>query len=443
MSYKNNTDEPSRLSGVAILPWIVALILFLVLAGSVAMVGRGLTTDQVFVSERVLVIREALVVVETPSSETVESKPPTRGGGKPHAEANEGAAQIEPSSDTPVEQAELSGEVLRGAESMHKPEGYEVEKLFETPATASPLEPKFPTAIKKSAAAPARPSAVVSAAVSPKLRSSADVLPPGPELGRVETSLQGLLPRIGLDSREPWKVYARPHSSQDERPRVAIILDGLGLSSAATEAAIQGLPGEVTLAFHPFADNIQQWIGLSRAAGHEVLLNLPMEPVDLSANDPGTRALSVALSPEKNQDRMRWALARVSGYVGIVNHMGSRFTASRDSMQPILAELKARGLLLVDARSAMSSIVTSLATEMEVPRAINDLFLDNREVSRPTVDARLAEVERIAREVGVSIAIGQAFPVTIERIRKWALTLNKKGIALVPISAVVGRQSDR
>jgi polysaccharide deacetylase 2 family uncharacterized protein YibQ len=174
-----------------------------------------------------------------------------------------------------------------------------------------------------------------------------------------------------------------------------------------------------------------------------VLLNLPMEPVDFPANDPGPRALFVTLSPDENQDRMRWALSRVSGYVGVVNHRGSRFTTSRDAMQPILAELKARGLLFVDARSAARSVATVLASEMQVPRAINDRFLDNREVSRATVDARLAEVERIAKDAGVSIAIGQAFPVTLERIRAWAATLEGKGIALVPISAVVDKQSDR
>jgi polysaccharide deacetylase 2 family uncharacterized protein YibQ len=123
--------------------------------------------------------------------------------------------------------------------------------------------------------------------------------------------------------------------------------------------------------------------------------------------------------------------------------MGSRFTTSRDAMQPILAEIKARGLLYVDARSSARSVATVMATQMQVPRAINDRFLDAREVSRTTIDARLTELERIAKDAGVSIAIGQAFPVTIERVREWARTLDRKGIALVPVSAVVNAQADR
>ena len=99
------------------------------------------------------------------------------------------------------------------------------------------------------------------------------------------------------------------------------------------------------------------------------MLNLPMEPEDIRANDPGPRALFVTLTPEENLDHMRWTLSRVSGYVGVVNHM-----VSRDATQPVLTELKARGLLFVDARSAARSAAPSLATEMEVPRAINDRF---------------------------------------------------------------------
>ena len=178
----------------------------------------------------------------------------------------------------------------------------------------------------------------------------AGVLPPAPDPGLVEQSALGPLPRIGDDGRLPWQVYARPFDDRDTRPRIALIMSGLGLSGAATQSAIQGLPGGVTLAFQPFADDLQQWIRLSRAAGHEVLLNLPMEPVDFPASDPGPRALFVAHAPEENVELLEWALSRVSGYVGLLNHMGSRFTTSREAMLPIMTALEQRGLAFVDAR---------------------------------------------------------------------------------------------
>lgn len=281
------------------------------------------------------------------------------------------------------------------------------------------------------------------AAVPAPPPGDAGVLPPAPDPGLIEQTAAGPLPRIGDDGRQPWQVYARPFDNRDTRPRVAIVLSGLGLSGAATQAAIQGLPGGVTLAFQPFADNLQQWIRLARAAGHEVLLNLPMEPVDFPASDPGPRALFVAYAPEENIERLEWALSRVSGYVGLLNHMGSRFTTSREAMLPIMTTLRLRGLAFVDARVSARSVATVLATEQGVPRAINDRFLDAREVSRSTVDARLLELESIAGEVGVAVGIGQAFPVTIERIRAWAATLNGKGIVLAPVSAVLDRQADR
>jgi hypothetical protein len=308
------------------------------------------------------------------------------------------------------------------------------EPVTETPTETAAVPPPAPKVESPQPAVPQVPQLPV---------QTGRGLQPAPDPALIEQSSFGPLPKIGANGREPWQAYARPVKSGDNRPRVAVILSGLGLSSAATEAAIQGLPGEVTLAFQPFADNIQQWIRLARAAGHEVLLNLPMEPVDFPANDPGPRALFVTLSPEENEERLRWALSRVTGYVGVVNHMGSRFTTSRESMQPILAEIKARGLLYVDARSSARSIATVMASQMQVPRAINDRFLDSREVSRVTIDARLIELERIAKDAGVSIAIGQAFPVTIERVREWAQTLESKGLALVPVSAVVNAQADR
>ncbi len=423
-----NTDRPSRLSTVAVLPWTVALLLFLALAGTLALVGIGLTSDPDPAPAMAENTPPTPPPNPEPEAEPAAAPPPETAAAPPAAPTIPPAAEPEPA---PV--AETPPPVSAPAEPAPPADA----PVAEAPESTTPEVGKPDEQV---AAAP--PPPLPTAAPQPQRRAPGG-LPPAPEPALVEPSPLGPLPRIGPNGREPWRAYARPFDAGDERPKVAIILSGLGLSAAATEAAIQGLPSEVTLAFQPFADNIQQWIRLSRAAGHEVLLNLPMEPVDFPANDPGPRALFVSLSPEENQDRLRWALSRVSGYVGVVNHMGSRFTVSREAMQPILAELKARGLLFVDARSAARSVATGLASEMQVPRAINDRFLDNREVSRATIDARLAEVEQIARETGVSIAIGQAFPVTIERVREWSDKLSGKGIALVPISAVVDRQPDR
>ena len=262
-----------------------------------------------------------------------------------------------------------------------------------------------------------------------------------PEL--VERTPQGFLPRVGQDGRQPWQVYARPLDTTDDRPRLAVVLTSLGLSSAATEAAIQGLPGGITLAFQPYAEDLQQWIRLARAAGHEVMLNLPMEPVDYPSSDPGPQALFTALTSQQNLARLDWALSRVTGYVGVTNYMGSRFTTSRDAMLPVVQTLKDRGLLLLDSRASARSVAATLATELAVPRAINDRFLDTGEVTRVSIDARLAEAERIALEVGTSVVIGQPYPVTIERLRAWALDLESRGIALAPLSAVVDLQEDR
>lgn len=306
------------------------------------------------------------------------------------------------------------------------------------PAAAAPQ----PSDAPQPAAPPATPAqrearVVETALIAPKLPPAATgpALPPAPDPALVRTSAVGPLPIVAPDGRAPWKVYARPFDTTDTRPRIAVVITGLGLSDAATEAAIQGLPGAVTLAFAPYHDDLGSWLQLARAAGHEVLLNVPMEPVDYPRNDPGPLTLLTSLDSKANIQRLEWMLGRAVGYVGVADLMGSRFTASRRNLRPILQALADRGLMFVDSRSAADSVVPDVAREVGVPWAQNTVIIDEV-VARAAIDARLAELERRARDQGRAIGVGSAFPATLERIAQWAAEADGKGFVLAPVSAL-------
>jgi len=241
----------------------------------------------------------------------------------------------------------------------------------------------------------------------------------------------------------PWQRNAQPFEAPETRPRVAIVLVGMGLSSAATEAAIRQLPGPVSLSFSPYSRRLNEWIALARVNGHEVLLDLPMEPTSYPDDDPGPQALLTALSPEQNLARLDWALRRATGFVGVTSVMGSRFLASEEHLTPILNELKSQGLLFLDSRASEASVAGPLAQKLGLANAVNDRFLDLAQASRVAIDARLVQLERIARSEGYAVAIGQPYPVTIERLQEWAAGLEARGLVLAPLSTVAAARVAR
>lgn len=251
-----------------------------------------------------------------------------------------------------------------------------------------------------------------------------------------------LIPVIppALEQLSHWERYRQPFNLDDKRPRIAVVLTGLGLSDSATEAAISQLPAAVTLSFSPYARDLEHWIALARARGHEVMLDLPMEPTSFPNEDPGPQALLTNLTPQANLDRLDWVLSRGSAYVGLAGSMGSRFTASRDAIEPILREVKERGLIFLDRRTTEDSLVPALAAEIGLPRAINNRSIDERQASRVAIDARLAQVERIALTDGFAVAMAQPYPVTLNRLVEWTAELTSRGFAIAPISALADRQ---
>jgi len=371
--------------------------------------------------------------VSADNTEDLPAPPPSALEPSTEMAVDTGAPEVHEPAGSPAEDiaAEDIMAVDTGAPEVHEPAGSPAEDIAAEDIAAEDIAALALT----ESSAPTEPGAVSAPlrGVPRTMEEFRGVIVPDPEL--TVASPSGPLPVIGPDGREPWRIYARYHEDTGDRPRIAIVLGRLGYSQSATHASIQQLPGAITLGFAPYAPRLADWISQARAAGHEVLLQIPMEPYNYPANDPGPYTLLTSLSTEDNIGRLEWLLGRGSGYVGITNFMGSRFTSSRDHVKPILGELKERGLLFLDAKVSRDSVAQELATELGVPNTASSRFLD-LEASRVAIDARLFELERIAKSAGSAVGMGLPYPVTIERLAVWAETLEAKGLALVPVSAL-------
>jgi polysaccharide deacetylase 2 family uncharacterized protein YibQ len=256
----------------------------------------------------------------------------------------------------------------------------------------------------------------------------------------LETVTVGTLPVIAPDGRQPWRYYARPFNDPLNRGRIAIVITGMGLNAAASEAAIDRLPGEVTFAFSPYAD-IAKLTQMARNDGHEILISLPLEPLTYPQHDPGPHTLLTTLSEEENIARMEWVMSQAQGYVGIVGEYGSRFTTRSAQMLPVLEQAKKRGLMYLDAAATPDSVAMRVGRDLGVPRATNDRTIDV-EANRAAIDAQINRVENLARTSGQAVLFASPHLITLDRLAEWLPTLSKKGLVLAPVTAIVGRQPD-
>lgn len=277
--------------------------------------------------------------------------------------------------------------------------------------------------------------------------SGALQLPPVPVRSLVESSRYGPLPKIAADGTRPSEVYARPAShagapGPGQPVRIAILITNLGLSEVETTQAINSLPGPVTLGFGPYGRNLEGWVRQARAAGHEIMLQVPLEPFDYPDNDPGPHTLLTSLSPEENMKRLHWIMSRFTGYTGITNYMGAKFTAAQQAFLPVLEEIKSRGLLYLDDGTAARSTASQIARDLGMDYSSSQLVIDEGR-NATEIDLALKKLESIAQQNGLAIGIGSSLPVTIGRVAEWSKSLKSKGIELIPVSAAVrsGRQT--
>jgi uncharacterized protein len=265
------------------------------------------------------------------------------------------------------------------------------------------------------------------------------VMAPAPQPALLEEGPYGPLPKIAADGRKPWQVYARPSDPGETRPRIAIVITEIGLSTAASLEAIRRLPPAVTLSVDPYAAEPENWAPKARAAGHEILLSLPLESSEFPFRDPGPAALLTSLAVEDNLDRLQRVLGRCTGYVGVSSAFGRRFEQDAGSVRPILEFIARRGLMYVGGNTSASSAAPEFAGESDFPLVTVDVWIDN-EATPHGIDRALAQLEATARERAVAVGLARNYPLTVARLATWAASLEQRDIVLVPVSAIAGRQ---
>ncbi|MEK9969797.1 MAG: divergent polysaccharide deacetylase family protein [Ferrovibrio sp.] len=237
-----------------------------------------------------------------------------------------------------------------------------------------------------------------------------------------------------------WRARAVAPPAAAKPPYVALLIDDAGLDRKGTQRAI-AMPGPVTLSFMSYANELSEQSAAARAAGHEVMLHLPMEPLDVKHNNPGPNALYVSQDAAELQRRLTWHLDRFSDYVGVNNHMGSRFTADAGRMGQVLDEIQRRQVFWLDSLSGPNSAGPALARKRGLDAVERDLFLDDER--SPGVAYELAAMERIARARGDVIAIGHPHGATLTALEKWIASAGERGFSLVPVSTVLLRRQQQ
>lgn len=257
----------------------------------------------------------------------------------------------------------------------------------------------------------------------------------------LQKTREGMIPKIAPDGTRAFAKYASPRevpANRKDAPRIAIIVGGLGISASATAEALTKLPPPVTLAFAPYGGNLETLATEARDTGHEVLLQVPMEPLDYPNNDPGPRTLLTSLSNDQNIERLHWLMGRIKGYVGLASYMGARFTASNRALTPVLREAAKRGLIYVDDGASPRSIAGQLAGSLNLPFAKADSVLDSVPTPRE-IERALARLEMTARANDVAIGYATAQLSTVTVISRWAKEVEKRGFLLVPITMVAAK----
>ena len=263
---------------------------------------------------------------------------------------------------------------------------------------------------------------------------------PDPRL--IEKGAHGPLPKIAPDGAKPMEVYGRPAVTpsilKGGAPQMVLVVGGMGLNASATQMAAERLPGAITLAFAPYGIDLDKQVSKAREAGHEILLQLPMESFGGPRENPGPHSLTTDAKADVLKDNLHWLMSRFTGYVGVSNFLGAKFTSNEQALSQILKDTAKRGLIYFDDGSSPRTLAPGLAANMNIAFAGADVVIDSNPEPE-AISAALSKLEALARQKGLAIGFANGLPAGVDPIANFAKSLPGRGILLTPLSASLGK----
>ncbi len=236
----------------------------------------------------------------------------------------------------------------------------------------------------------------------------------------------------------PPPVIQRPSARIGHKAKVAIIIDDMGYDSDLGRRMVN-LDKGITISMLPFAPFKRKILVAAREHGHEIMLHLPMEPMEYPSVKPGPGALLSSMSPDDLIEQLQRDLADVNGVAGVNNHMGSRLTSMDAQMRQIFSILKKRGLFFIDSRTTADTVCRPSAQLLKLPFAQRDVFIDHVDDSM-FIRNQLKLLVKRAKRQGYAIGIAHPHPKTCEVLEEMIPKL-KAEVDLVPASRVVALAS--
>ncbi|MBL4891187.1 MAG: divergent polysaccharide deacetylase family protein [Rhizobiaceae bacterium] len=259
-----------------------------------------------------------------------------------------------------------------------------------------------------------------------------------------EQGATGIIPKRSPDGLRAMDVYSRPPLTEGSFgvARVVLIVGGMGISQSGTQQAIRQLPGEVTFAFAPYGNSLGRWMQAARKSGHELLLQIPMEPFGYPQNSPGIHTLRTNVSPEENFASLHWSMSRLTNYVGVMNYLGGKLMGDDKALRPVFNEIAERGLLFVEDGSINNSLGEETAKQSLLPYTKAHILID-RINSRAEIAKQLNLLAKEAKRTGLAIGIANAFPESIKMIAQFVSKAKELKLEITPVSAIVSDPGEK